>query len=552
MTGVPIDKDAMKVAKGAVDDLYERKSPSSARGGEDVELAVSTYLEAVGAEVEIMRPDPRSGTRFVPQSRLRTPWKPLTDTQKFETEEAMRFGPRSYTGEQQAVIDQAVAERKPLSAPPLTDTGPVEASGDVPDEAANERVARALFALYQAQAETPFGGGRMPEWEQLPDHLKAPFLSQGTTAVAALGAASRVPDEQARMEKAWILGFESRARVARVPDEARKRAVEDALEDVFDNGQGMDVERLAERAIAAYGAASRVPSAPGDSQELGLPEGELLYRCESCGGLMSSTSEPLCGVCGEIMYAVEWPPRFTGPSSSAPEQVERAAKLICETVWHDGRFTRGGLSYDPLPETEKEGFRAQARGVLDAMSGPPETSGTCAFCGDLTTHRLIGEWLCRVDQAGFREFVNSKNAPSGPSDERWRELHDAADAVFHDHEESADSTAGRGFDRLGRALDATATLFAGPPESDERGFVPTSAERALVGQLRTDVEVEREGRYLAEDLLQHAITSLRSIASADAKSDQARWMVGEAKRGIPKGAEPMKQRAAGPPTKEDR
>jgi hypothetical protein len=73
-------------------------------------------------------------------------------------------------------------------------------------------------------------------------------------------------------------------------------------------------------------------------------------------------------------------------------------------------------------------------------------------------------------------------------------------------------------------------------EAEESGFHPTSAERALVGQLRSDVEVERQGRHTAEDLLERAITSLRSIASADPKSDQARWMVEEAKRGFPKGA----------------
>ena len=74
------------------------------------------------------------------------------------------------------------------------------------------------------------------------------------------------------------------------------------------------------------------------------------------------------------------------------------------------------------------------------------------------------------------------------------------------------------------------------PEREALGYQPTTAERALVGQLRVDVEVEREGRYGAEDLLERAVTSLRSIASADPKSDQARWMVEEAKRGIPKGA----------------
>jgi hypothetical protein len=73
-------------------------------------------------------------------------------------------------------------------------------------------------------------------------------------------------------------------------------------------------------------------------------------------------------------------------------------------------------------------------------------------------------------------------------------------------------------------------------EAEESGFRPTSAERALVGQLRSDVEVERQGRHTAEDLLERAITSLRSIASADPKSEQARWMVEEAKRGFPKGA----------------
>lgn len=84
----------------------------------------------------------------------------------------------------------------------------------------------------------------------------------------------------------------------------------------------------------------------------------------------------------------------------------------------------------------------------------------------------------------------------------------------------------------------------------ERGYVPTTAERALVGQLRTDVEVEREGRHCAEDLLLAAVTSLRSIASAEPKSDQARWMVEEAKRGIPKGAALAKYPERGRPDDE--
>lgn len=75
-----------------------------------------------------------------------------------------------------------------------------------------------------------------------------------------------------------------------------------------------------------------------------------------------------------------------------------------------------------------------------------------------------------------------------------------------------------------------------PGESDSgSGFRPTSAEQAQVQLLRTDVEVERQGRHQAEDLLIGAVTSLRSIASAEPKSDQARWMIEEAKRGIPKG-----------------
>jgi len=78
------------------------------------------------------------------------------------------------------------------------------------------------------------------------------------------------------------------------------------------------------------------------------------------------------------------------------------------------------------------------------------------------------------------------DAVPGSSDGRWRELHDAADAVFHDHEESADSSAGRGFDRLGRALDVTATLFAGPPESDEQREAVVEAI-ALIRELAADL-----------------------------------------------------------------
>lgn len=78
----------MKVAKEAVDDLYERKSPSSARGGEDVELAVSAYLGAVGATVERRGgfvADPKRKGIVVHQdkeARVVTDWKPLTDMEE--------------------------------------------------------------------------------------------------------------------------------------------------------------------------------------------------------------------------------------------------------------------------------------------------------------------------------------------------------------------------------------------------------------------------------------------------------------------------------------
>lgn len=202
------------------------------------------------------------------------------------------------------------------------------------------------------------------------------------------------------------------------------------------------------------------------------------------------------------------------PSSSAPERGRMVLADIAARGCESAPARRGGFD-SCLARDEHEGEHhnrqcdpCRARAVLDSVPSAPEQ-------------------VERGVKAMWEAGPTTSRVPWDDLSERQRE--------FARHEFRA------GFDAV-----------SGPPESDERGFVPTSAERALVGQLRTDVEVEREGRYLAEDLLQHAITSLRSIASADAKSDQARWMVGEAKRGIPKGAEPMKQRAAGPPTKEER
>lgn len=171
--------------------------------------------------------------------------------------------------------------------------------------------------------------------------------------------------------------------------------------------------------------ASRVPSAPGATQELGLPEGELLYRCESCGGLMSSTSEPECGVCGETMYAVEWPPRFTAPSSSAPEQVERAALLEAE-----GELRRIATVVDDEDAKLLLASADRARAVLDAVSGPPEASGHCVLCGNPTTFKVLGQWLCLADQVTYREFVDGKETSGPPeSDERLLQALRSADTL---------------------------------------------------------------------------------------------------------------------------
>ena len=62
-------------------------------------------------------------------------------------------------------------------------------------------------------------------------------------------------------------------------------------------------------------------------------------------------------------------------------------------------------------------------------------------------------------------------------------------------------------------------------------------ESDLVRQLRSDVTVEREERHHVESLLECAVTYLRSIASADPQSSQARWMAQQARLGIPKGQE---------------
>jgi hypothetical protein len=55
-----------------------------------------------------------------PQADPQRTWHMLTTpTVAFASEDAMRFGPRSYTPRQRLVIDRAVANRTELSAPRL-------------------------------------------------------------------------------------------------------------------------------------------------------------------------------------------------------------------------------------------------------------------------------------------------------------------------------------------------------------------------------------------------------------------------------------------------
>lgn len=78
----------MRIAKRAVDDLYERKSNDGCCKGEDVEVGVSAYLGAVGATVERRGgfvADPKRKGIVVHQdkeARVVTDWKPLTDMEE--------------------------------------------------------------------------------------------------------------------------------------------------------------------------------------------------------------------------------------------------------------------------------------------------------------------------------------------------------------------------------------------------------------------------------------------------------------------------------------
>lgn len=65
--------------------------------------------------VEFAIPQPASA----PQGATERRWHTLTRPVVFDCEEAMRFGPRSYTPQQRLVIDRAVATRRPLAAPRL-------------------------------------------------------------------------------------------------------------------------------------------------------------------------------------------------------------------------------------------------------------------------------------------------------------------------------------------------------------------------------------------------------------------------------------------------
>jgi hypothetical protein len=82
-----------------------------------------------------------------------------------------------------------------------------------------------------------------------------------------------------------------------------------------------ELSKAAREAMEAALGASDKPSASGRFQDgwlaardyyrsdvsLGLPDGELLYRCASCGALMSACGTPECGLCGAEMEPVEWP-----------------------------------------------------------------------------------------------------------------------------------------------------------------------------------------------------------------------------------------------------
>jgi hypothetical protein len=73
---LPIDEAALKRAINSPGIDPSMNFESTAR------VIVAAYLEAVGATVETMEPDPRSMTQFAPQQRVVTPWKPLTDMEE--------------------------------------------------------------------------------------------------------------------------------------------------------------------------------------------------------------------------------------------------------------------------------------------------------------------------------------------------------------------------------------------------------------------------------------------------------------------------------------
>lgn len=77
---IPIDEAAKGLAEAAVIALYDEEGNTDVDN--IVQVAVSAYLSAIGAEVEHWGLLVENGKRSPLQQRIVSAWKPLTDTKE--------------------------------------------------------------------------------------------------------------------------------------------------------------------------------------------------------------------------------------------------------------------------------------------------------------------------------------------------------------------------------------------------------------------------------------------------------------------------------------
>jgi hypothetical protein len=117
----------------------------------------------------------------------------------------------------------------------------------------------------------------------------------------------------------------------------------------------------------SYSREQEWEDADPDSMQWGLPDGERLYRCESCGGLLSAVAQiaPTCAGCDEEMGVVSWPPRS--------EPAEVLAKAL-DQFFHEieSASRRGPNEFHRRHALADEHLREQTRPTLQALGYPKE------------------------------------------------------------------------------------------------------------------------------------------------------------------------------------